>query len=893
MQVLFTTNGIFTVPPGVFSLFVECVGGGGGGGDGNDSTDDDSGGGGAGGGGGAYAASTIVTYPGNTHTIEIGAGGLPFNDAGSTSFDSGLILADFGVYGGIGAGDIGGTGGAGGLASNSVGDITINGFDGIDGVQSVSVAGSVGGAAGGLGGTGGAGGAPIFGNGSVGNPYGGGGGGGGGGLSGNGFGGTGADGAVKISYYTVYGFTTNPPHQRHGGPSPHGPNPGPISSPYGPIPHDVPLNQYTVTRGIGLRRKWFLGSVGLLPLPPSLPECINTQTVSHVSTTTTTWTVPPGVYNVLVKAQGEGGNGGDAGSCAGGTIGGGGGGYAVSLLPVLPGQTYNITVGSGGTGTDTLFSGPGGTVIGYAGVNFGPGSGALGQYTANGGNSFVPPPYNGAAGGFAGSGAFGGAGGIGFPGCSFGATVTVVFNDAGDLAGCGGPFTKTLTWNGSEFVGDGDYGTCPKDATSWGGGSCCGGWGMITIEFEAPIFYLIPDGGNTCGNIILYGAGGASATITGGAGSCTPGNPGLPGTLGSGGGGGGGGSGGGVGGVGGAGFIEISWGNPFGLNGFAHQTHTTTQTNFTVSNCTPLNQYTTTKGIGMRRKAILGAAMLPPPFPPHLTLLCTRLYSSFEDFVEGETTWTVPFGVYQILVECQADGANGNNGDLGSDGNGGQGGTGGTGGGYASSIINVIPGVTYTLTSNIGVTTEFGPSPLVQASSGGLGGGASGDLAIPGTPGWSGQPGIPTPIGNGGNGGAGGDSGYASAGGSGGAGSITFPGPPATNGTNGSNWGAGGGGGGGGSGSMETPGFGGLGGAAFIRISWRSFFGFEGDTHQTHTTTQTNFSLLHCTPLNQYTTTKGIGLRRKYILAAAMLPAPPIIPIPIYINKRSCNCQFD
>lgn len=678
------------------------------------------------------------------------------------------------------------------------------------------------------------------------------------------------------------------PHQKH--------DTGPTNN---PIPHDVPINKWTTIKGIGMRRKVILGAA-MLPLPPSLPECINIQTVSH-STTTTTWTVPPGVTGVLVKAQGEGGNGANAPNCGNGNIGGGGGGYAVSLLPVLPGQTYTITVGSGGTGTDTLFSGPGGTVIGYAGYNYGPGGLALGQFTTNGGDSFVPPPYNGAAGGFAGSGALGGAGGTGgFAGCDFAETVSVTITDANNFPGCSPLGPKTLTWvpdeemeNGGSYLGDGSYFPCEQGFTSYSGGSCCGDWGQVCVgPLENPTCYSLPDSGNTCGSITLYGSAvhDTYAVVTGLSGSCAAGNPGLPGTLGSGGGGGGGGSPGGTGGVGGAGFIEISWGNPFGLNGFTHQTHTTTQTNFTISNCTPLNQYTTTKGIGLRRKAILGAAMLPPPFPPHLTLLCTRLYSSFEDFVEGETTWTVPFGVYQILVECQADGANGDNGTMGSDGNGGPGGNGGTGGGYASSIINVIPGVTYTLTSNIGVTTEFGPSPLVQASSGGLGGGASGDLAIPGTPGWSGQPGDTVPMsysGNGGGGGGGGVSGYGSAGGSGGAGST---GPPATNGTNGSNWGAGGGGGGGGSGSMEPAGIGGNGGAAFIRISWRSFFGFEGDTHQTHTTTQTNFSLLHCTPLNQYTTTKGIGLRRKYILAAAMLLPPPI---PIYINKRSCNCQFD
>jgi hypothetical protein len=51
-----------------------------------------------------------------------------------------------------------------------------------------------------------------------------------------------------------------------------------------------------------------------------------------------------------------------------------------------------------------------------------------------------------------------------------------------------------------------------------------------------------------------------------------------------------------------------------------------------------------------------------------------------------------------------------------------------------------------------------------------------------------------------------------------------------------------------------------------MKITWPSTYGLRGDIHQTHSTGQTNYSIMHCTPLNQYTTTKGIGMRRKYIL---------------------------
>ena len=66
---------------------------------------------------------------------------------------------------------------------------------------------------------------------------------------------------------------------------------------------------------------------------------------------TTSWTCPTGVTSVevLVVAGGGGGAGTEDGTCGSG--GGGAGGYRTATgLSVTPGQSYTVTVGSGGAG---------------------------------------------------------------------------------------------------------------------------------------------------------------------------------------------------------------------------------------------------------------------------------------------------------------------------------------------------------------------------------------------------------------------------------------------------------------------------------------------------------------------------------------------------------------
>lgn len=72
------------------------------------------------------------------------------------------------------------------------------------------------------------------------------------------------------------------------------------------------------------------------------------------SGTGATYTVPAGVYRLVVHVQGPGGGGGGgdqggAGAC-GAAGGGGGGGYANKTYSVTPGQTFTYTIGLKGTG---------------------------------------------------------------------------------------------------------------------------------------------------------------------------------------------------------------------------------------------------------------------------------------------------------------------------------------------------------------------------------------------------------------------------------------------------------------------------------------------------------------------------------------------------------------
>ncbi|MFI5252041.1 MAG: hypothetical protein ACHQQQ_06365 [Bacteroidota bacterium] len=65
-----------------------------------------------------------------------------------------------------------------------------------------------------------------------------------------------------------------------------------------------------------------------------------------------TFIVPAGVTKIMAEVWGAGGGGGgaDTGAVRNGVTGGGGGGYAKDIFEVVPGSTYYISCGQGGTG---------------------------------------------------------------------------------------------------------------------------------------------------------------------------------------------------------------------------------------------------------------------------------------------------------------------------------------------------------------------------------------------------------------------------------------------------------------------------------------------------------------------------------------------------------------
>lgn len=119
--VVFTSNGTFTAPAGVFNVQVQGWAGGGGGGTGITNS--------SGGGGGAY--SGLVSFPvipGNTYTVIVGQGGAVGVSGGDTMFNSSTTLL---AKGGVAAN--GRTLGTGGVAASGAGDITRSGGNGGNG----------------------------------------------------------------------------------------------------------------------------------------------------------------------------------------------------------------------------------------------------------------------------------------------------------------------------------------------------------------------------------------------------------------------------------------------------------------------------------------------------------------------------------------------------------------------------------------------------------------------------------------------------------------------------------------------------------------------------------------------------------------------------------------
>jgi hypothetical protein len=287
-----------------------------------------------------------------------------------------------------------------------------------------------------------------------------------------------------------------------------------------------------------------------------------TGTGAQVFTSSTTWTCPAGVTQVLVTMLGAGGGGAGASSAYYGAGAGGGGEYASQLLTVVPGRVYTVTVGSAGAGGAAGNNGNGGSAGGlssFAGTGIttitahGGGGGGVNSYNYGG------QPGVGGAGG-SGSGASthytGGAGAQGYPyGGGGGSSAGQAANgNTGSGYGSGATAPTGGGPGGSGQTGNG-AGSAPGSGYGGGGGGSynqnyAGGngyQGVVTLSY--------PGGG-------LPTAAGATAPAGGGNGGAGGGSSNTAGSAGSAPGGGGGGAdsaGSAVaGGAGGAGQLKIT-----------------------------------------------------------------------------------------------------------------------------------------------------------------------------------------------------------------------------------------------------------------------------------------------------------------------------------------------
>jgi hypothetical protein len=235
--------------------------------------------------------------------------------------------------------------------------------------------------------------------------------------------------------------------------------------------------------------------------PSSITPLTNlTNTTEFTTPGSITWTAPDTATSVSYLVVGGGGGGGGAYDNSGG--GGGGGGLVLTgTMDVTPGQTYNVTVGTGGAGAirPTYISGQGpsvNTMDGSSGnsssfdviVAGGGGFGYKSRTTGGGGlqasGNTPPTGGNGGGGGLDG----GGGGGNGSSGSSSDGGDGITSNISGTLttygAGGGGGFNATNSsgTDGEANTGNGGQGGGSLSGNNIGGAN--GGSGIVIIKFN-------------------------------------------------------------------------------------------------------------------------------------------------------------------------------------------------------------------------------------------------------------------------------------------------------------------------------------------------------------------------------------------------------------------------
>ncbi len=233
-------------------------------------------------------------------------------------------------------------------------------------------------------------------------------------------------------------------------------------------------------------------------------------------TSSTTWTAPAGVtsVNYLVVAGGGGGGSATTGINMGG--GGGAGGLLQGQLAVIPGNTYTVTIGSGGAANTNGGNSVFGSITATGG---GQGAGnAVSPYNAgNGGSGGGGRPYNSLqkGSGIPGQGFDGGsAGSVDVAGGGGGSSSVGGSVSSGTVAGAGGSGTVVgITGSNVTYAGGGGGGAYIGN-TAGAGGSGGGGAGGSNANGSNATGYGSGGGGaGQFGNTNIGGSGSAGIVI--------------------------------------------------------------------------------------------------------------------------------------------------------------------------------------------------------------------------------------------------------------------------------------------------------------------------------------------------------------------------------------------
>jgi hypothetical protein len=262
--------------------------------------------------------------------------------------------------------------------------------------------------------------------------------------------------------------------------------------------------------------------------------------------------VPDGVTSISAVAVGAGGGGGSTGGSGGGGGGGGGLGWKNNIT-VIPGQSYTVVVGIGGTGDSTTnggasyfidlstvaglgglssttdIGGTGGSFVGDGGGNGGTpnasgisdstGGGGAGGYSGNGGGSAINTNGTAGSGGGGGGGAAGGSsdaasggGGVGLLGQgTSGAGGIYTGSDAGAGGGGGsggfdgGAGTSLPNNSGGLYGGGGGGAELDGEAGNGAGGAVRIIWG-VGRSYPVAANNIIPVPSTTISTNVSYGS---------------------------------------------------------------------------------------------------------------------------------------------------------------------------------------------------------------------------------------------------------------------------------------------------------------------------------------------------------------------------------------------------